>query len=155
RLALAPLIGTGAGSPRRAQAARSGGSSRTSVSSSHSRTLCGGSCRSRLRIRRFFLALRVRREFVGRPLPDVAPSVELSAKGVVGGPPAAVGGEVPAPQGHRPVGRRVVPGLRRVLQGGQQDILQLPGQYAGAIPAPVVPEGLRVAVCSVGVQPVV
>src|SRR5438477_11834927 len=86
RLALTPLTGTGAGCPRRAQPARSGGNSSRSVSSSNSATPRGGSSRRRRRIRRFFLALRVRRQGVAKALPDVAESVQLAADGVLGQP---------------------------------------------------------------------
>src|SRR5829696_6215835 len=48
RLALAPLIGTGAGSPRSAQPARSGGNSRRSVSSSASTAVRAGKPHSRV-----------------------------------------------------------------------------------------------------------
>src|SRR5437870_13205184 len=90
RLALPPLIGTGASCPRRAHPARKGGNSRRSVSSSASLALRGGKARSRRRIARFFVALGVRGQQVAEPLPHVAQPVEFPADGVVGQPPAAV-----------------------------------------------------------------
>src|SRR3954467_2859379 len=83
-LALPPLIGTGASSPRRAQPARSGGNSRRSVSSSARLALRGGKARKRRRISRFFFSLGVRGQHVAEPLPHVAQPVQPPPDGVVG-----------------------------------------------------------------------
>src|SRR6185369_1840188 len=109
RLALPPLIGTGAGSPRRAQPARSGGNRRRSVSSSASFALRGGRDRSRRRMARFFLAQGVRRQHIAEPLPHVAQPVEFPTDGVVGQPATALVVQGLLEQGDRPVPPRIAP----------------------------------------------
>jgi hypothetical protein len=81
--------------------------------------------------------------------------VQLPADGIIRHPHSALAGEVFAQQGHRPVGGVVVPRLRRILQGGQENVLQVLGQQARARPAAVVAQCLGVAVVPVGVEPVV
>src|SRR4051812_25221944 len=103
RLALEPLMGTGAGSPRNAHPERKGGNSSRSVSSSNSLTPRGGSSRRRRRIRRFFLALGVGRQGVAEALPDVAEPVEFATDGVVGQQAAAGPAQVLAQQRDGPV----------------------------------------------------
>src|SRR5205085_6760118 len=103
RLALPPLISTGASCPRRAQPARRGGNSRRSVSSSASVALRGGMARSRRRMARFFLALGVRGQHVAVALPHVTQPVEFPADGVVGEPTAATTVQVLLEQRNCPV----------------------------------------------------
>src|SRR4051794_28968828 len=103
RLALPPLIGTGASCPRRAQAARRGGNSRRSVSSSASLAVRGGKARSRRLMARFFLALGVRGQHVAAALPHVAQAVQLPADGIVGEPTTAAVVQVLLEQRDRPV----------------------------------------------------
>src|SRR5439155_15236474 len=84
RRALRPLSQTRAGSPRFDQPARNGGNSSKSVSSCASTTLRAGRPRICRRMRRFFLAQRVRLEVVARPLPDVVHALQRPAHGVIG-----------------------------------------------------------------------
>src|SRR5215213_9846813 len=107
RLALPPLMATGAGRPRKAQPARRGGNSRRSVSSSARSTLRGGRLLSRRRMARFFLALGVGRQGVAGPLPEVVQAPQPAADGVVGQPPAAASLQVISEEGDGPVRSRI------------------------------------------------
>src|SRR5262245_46002937 len=120
RRALRPLSQTLATSPRFDQPERSGGKSNRSVSSSAHTTLRRGRARICLRMRRFFLALRVRVEDVTRPLPDVVQPVQGPAEGVLRQPPAGANFQDLLEQGHGPAGVRVAQILRR----GPQQRLQ-------------------------------
>src|SRR5436853_7920603 len=122
RLALAPLTGTGAGRPRRAQPARKGGNSSRSVSSSNSPTPRGGSRRRRRRMCRFFLAVRVGRQGVAEALPDVADAVQLAADGVLGQPLPAGPAQVLAQQRDRRVDAGVAGGVRPLPQSRLEQV---------------------------------
>jgi hypothetical protein len=100
---------------------------------------------------RFFLALRVRREGVPVPLPDVPEAVEFPPDGVVRQVPAQIGPEqrdgpirprVPEVGGPLPQGRQ---------QGGPEGVGPAPGM-AAAVPGP---EGGRVRVGRERGRPVV
>src|SRR5436190_14455689 len=123
RLALAPLIGTGAGLPRSAHPARNGGNSRMSVSSSASTTTRLERWRNAAiwrRIWRFFLALRVGRQHVPVALPDVPQVLQLAADGVVRHPHLHAVQQVLLQQRHRPVGSLVAQVVRPQPQRGSQ-----------------------------------
>src|SRR6266542_3750623 len=155
RLALPPLIGTGACSPRRAQPARSGGNSRRSVSSSASFALRGDRARSRRRMARFFLALGVRGKHVAEPLPHVAQPVQLPADGVVEQPPAAQPVQVLLEQRHCPVQPGVAQLVGAVLEAVQEQRLQALGPGTGTAAAVAIREGDWVGTSREAVSPVV
>src|SRR5689334_2749236 len=143
RLALPPLIGTGASSPRRAQPARRGGKSRRSVSSSANLALRGGRACSRRRMARFFLALGVRGQHVTEALPHIAPPVQLSADGVIRQPMAPVPEQVLLQQRYGPVHPDVAQLVGALLEAGQKQCLQLLGPDGGAADAIMVLEDGR------------
>src|SRR4051812_5627693 len=141
RFALPPLIATGAGLPRKAQPARRGGNSRRSVSSSARSTLRGGMPLSLRRMARFFLALGVGRQDVAGPLPDVVQAPQPAAEGVVGQPLAAASLQIILEQRDGPVRPGIAQLVGPLLQGGQQQRLQLLRPDGGPSTAVPVLEG--------------
>src|SRR3954454_22087587 len=96
RLALVALMGMGAGGPRNGPAARKGGNSIKSVSSSKTATLRRGRFSSRRRRSVFFLALRVGRQHITGPLPDVTQLVQFADRGIFPDLPAIPRCQLPA-----------------------------------------------------------
>src|SRR5579883_3302571 len=127
RRALRPEIGTSRGWPRRPHAARNGGNSNRSVSSSNSLTQRGGRAAISRRMRRFFVALRVGSEHVARPLPDVVQGAELLADGGRGDTFAVPVLQVLLQEADRPLQRLVAEVGRPPLQGGNQRGLKVLG----------------------------
>src|SRR5512133_1436781 len=84
RRAFQPLSITRADSPRGDHIARNGGNRSRSVSSSTSTMLRGGKLPSTRRSRLFFLALRIRRQHITRPLPDVPKPMQVAPDRIVG-----------------------------------------------------------------------
>src|SRR5262245_2055010 len=118
RRALAPDSGTSSGCPRGPQAARSGGNSSRSVSSSNSLTQRAGSLRQIRRRRRFFLALGVGVQHVAGPLPDVIQLVQEPADRGRGRALAAPAREVFLQQRDGPRHGLVTEAIRRLRQAG-------------------------------------
>src|SRR5438874_1558010 len=138
RRALPPEIRTGSGSPRRPQAARSGGKSNKSVSSSKSLAHSGARRFSSRLIRRFFLSLGVRIEHIAGPLPRVPLLVELSADGTPRRRRAAPAGQMPLEQWNGPLHGLVTEAVGDLSQARSESCAQLLAPETGTIPTTVV-----------------
>jgi len=157
RRAFWPLMGTGAGWPRRAQPARKGGRSSNSVSSWTKSTVRAGKARIWRRIQRFFLSLRVRVQHVTEAFPDVAALVQAPSKRVLG-----EGGLVGSTLGQHllqerdgPTGGPVAKVARAAGQHRRQEFLQLFIPTQGTALASLMAEPVQVGVGAVTFNPAI
>src|SRR5262249_54473363 len=141
RRALKPDNGTSSARPRLAQAARKGGNSSRSVSSSNSLTQRAGNCRKRRRMRRFFVALGVWVQDVARSLPDVAQVVQLAADGARGEAACTPGGQLLLQEAHGPRDCLVAEARGRLAEAFPQSCLEILGPDTRVVAAPVVRQG--------------
>src|SRR5205823_282304 len=125
RLALVPLMCTGAGWPRKVQAARKGGNSSRSVSSSNTVTLRKRRFLSRRRMRLFFLLRRIGWQHVTGSFPDVAQLMQFATDRLVRKPATVPSGQLLLQERHGPVHRLVIPLRGRFSQKGLQKLLQI------------------------------
>ena len=116
RRALPPEIGTASGCPRRPQAARSGGKSKRSVSSSKSWTQRGDGRAGSRRIQRFFLGVGI--EHLVRPLPHAALLMKRPPDGSQRGRRSAPVAQVLPQEWRRPLHRLVTAVIGGLFQAG-------------------------------------
>src|SRR4051794_2020723 len=154
RRAFRPLRSTRRRCPRWPQAARSGGNSSRSVSSSKSLTQRGGKSSICQRMRTFFSALRVRRQDVAGPLPDVVQVAKVAADRGRGQAGAAVACQVLAQQGDRPAPGLVAELVRPLRQTIPEEGLEFFGPHGRVVAAALVEQAFRVPGAGIAGQPV-
>src|SRR5438094_3820234 len=145
RRALRPEIGTSRGCPRRPHAARRGGKSKRSVSSSKSLTHWAPRRLIWARIRRFFLSLGIRVEHAARSFPGVILLMQFLAERLGAGANAAIASQMLLEQGNGPLHRGVTPVDRGTGQAGGQQRSQFLRPERGVIAPTVIRQAAGIA----------